>query len=72
MAKQNQLKLLVNIKPGVEVRTNDPLIVLESEKAAMEIPSDHEGVIKDVLIKEGDIVKEGMVFAYMEADSTEK
>ena len=38
----------VNIKPGVEVRTNDPLIVLESEKAAMEIPSDHEGVIKDV------------------------
>ena len=44
----------VNIKPGVEVRTNDPLIVLESEKAAMEIPSDHEGVIKDVLIKEGD------------------
>ena len=62
----------VNIKPGVEVRTNDPLIVLESEKAAMEIPSDHEGVIKDVLIKEGDIVKEGMVFAYMEADKAQK
>jgi pyruvate dehydrogenase E2 component (dihydrolipoamide acetyltransferase) len=62
----------VNIKPGVEVRNNDPLIVLESEKAAMEIPSDHEGVIKDVLIKEGDIVKEGMVFAYMEADRAQK
>ena len=46
---------------------NDPLIVLESEKAAMEIPSDFQGQIKEVLIKEGDEVSEGMVFAIMEA-----
>ena len=62
----------VNIKPGTEVSLNDPLIVLESEKAAMEIPSDFQGKIKEVLIKEGDEVSEGMVFAIMEAVKEEK
>ena len=57
----------VNIEPGKDVSLNDPLIVLESEKAAMEIPSDFQGQIKEVLIKEGDEVSEGMVFAIMEA-----
>ena len=61
----------VNIEPGKEVSLNDPLIVLESEKAAMEIPSDFEGQIKEVLIKEGDEVSEGMVFAIMEATKEE-
>ena len=56
----------VNIEPGKDVSLNDPLIVLESEKAAMEIPSDFEGQIKEVLIKEGDEVSEGMVFATLE------
>ena len=56
----------VNIEPGKEVSLNDPLIVLESEKAAMEIPSDFQGQIKEVLVKEGDAVSEGMVFATME------
>ena len=36
----------VNIEPGKEVSLNDPLLVLESEKAAMEIPSDFQGQIK--------------------------
>ena len=61
----------VNIEPGKEVSLNDPLIVLESEKAAMEIPSDFQGQIKEVLIKEGDEVSEGMVFAIMEATKEE-
>ena len=61
----------VNIEPGKEVSLNDPLIVLESEKAAMEIPSDFKGQIKEVLIKEGDEVSEGMVFAIMEAVTEE-
>ena len=33
----------VNIKAGDKVNINDPLIVLESEKAAMEVPSDFNG-----------------------------
>ena len=61
----------VNIEPGKEVSLNDPLIVLESEKAAMEIPSDFQGQIKEVLIKEGDEVSEGMVFATIEVAKEE-
>ena len=36
----------LSVKPGDIVKTNDPLIVLESEKAAMEVPSDYDGTIK--------------------------
>ena len=61
----------VNIEPGKEVSLNDPLIVLEYEKAAMEIPSDFQGQIKEVLIKEGDEVSEGMVFATIEVAKEE-
>lgn len=53
----------VNVKKGDEVNINDPLVVLESEKAAMEVPSDFTGVISDVYVKEGDSVNEGMAFA---------
>ena len=49
----------INIKSGDQVKLNDPLIVLESEKAAMEVPSDYEGKIVEVLVKEGDSVNEG-------------
>ena len=45
--------------------------MLESEKAAMEIPSDFQGEIKEFMIKEGDEVSEGMVFAVMEAEEEE-
>lgn len=59
----------INISPGDSINENDPLIVLESEKAAMEIPSDHEGKIIETLVKEGDLVSEGQVFAKMETKS---
>ena len=52
----------VSVKVGDVVSTNDPLIVLESEKAAMEVPSDHNGTIKAINIKEGESVKEGQSF----------
>ena len=61
----------VNIEPGKEVSLNDPLLVLESEKAAMEIPSDFQGQIIEVLIKEGDEVSEGMVYAKMKVTKEE-
>ena len=61
----------VNIEPGKKVSINDPLLVLESEKAAMEIPSDFQGQIKEVLIKEGDEVSEGMTFATIEVAKQE-
>ena len=62
----------INIKSGDQVKLNDPLIVLESEKAAMEVPSDYEGKIMEVLVKEGDSVNEGMLFAKIEAQQPDK
>tara|TARA_B100000965_G_scaffold370453_1_gene358569 strand:+ start:167 stop:1333 length:1167 start_codon:yes stop_codon:yes gene_type:complete len=57
----------INIKSGDKVKLNEPLIVLESEKAAMEVPSDHDGEIVEVSVKEGDSVSEGMLFAKIKA-----
>ena len=47
------------VSPGDEVSENDSLIVLESDKAAMEIPSPKSGVVKEVLVKVGDQVSQG-------------
>ena len=57
----------INVKSGDIVKLNDPLIVLESEKAAMEVPSDYDGKIIEILVKEGDSVNEGQLFAKIEA-----
>ena len=62
----------VNIKAGDKVNINDPLIVLESEKAAMEVPSDFNGEITEVFVKEGDSVDEGMLFAQIKAEPKKK
>ncbi len=56
----------VSISKGTQIKKNDPLIVLESEKAAMEVPADYDGVVVNVLVKEGESVSEGKVFATLE------
>ena len=58
----------ISVKKGDKLNKNDPIIVLESEKAAMEVPSDYDGIIKEIKVKEGDSVKEGVVFAVMEVE----
>ena len=60
----------ISVKEGDSLKMNDPIIVLESEKAAMEVPSDYEGVIKEIKVKEGDKVSEGAIFAVIEVDET--
>ena len=62
----------ISVKKGDKLNKNDPIIVLESEKAAMEVPSDYDGIIKEIKVKEGDSVKEGVVFAVMEVEETEE
>ena len=62
----------ISVKKGDQLRKNDPIIVLESEKAAMEVPSDYDGIIKDIRVQEGDSVKEGVVFAVIEVEETEE
>ncbi len=58
----------ISTKKGARIKKNEPLLVLESEKAAMEVPSDFNGIINEFCVKEGETVKEGMVFARIEVD----
>ena len=62
----------ISVKKGDKLSKNDPIIVLESEKAAMEVPSDFDGKIKDIKVKEGDSVREGTVFAVIEVEENEE
>ena len=49
----------ISAKKGDRLKKNDPIIVLESEKAAMEVPADFDGKIIDIKVKEGDSVVSG-------------
>jgi dihydrolipoamide dehydrogenase len=53
----------VHVRPGDSVAAEDPLITLESDKAAMEVPSPAAGVIEEVLVSVGDKVSEGSQIA---------
>ena len=61
----------ISVNKGDKLKKNDPIIVLESEKAAMEVPSDYDGIVKDIVVKEGDSVSEGTVFAVIEIEESE-
>jgi pyruvate dehydrogenase E2 component (dihydrolipoamide acetyltransferase) len=56
------------IKQGQSVRVNDSLLVLESDKAAMEIPAPKSGVVSKILVKVGDQVNAGDAFVEMEIE----
>ena len=58
----------VSVSKGEKIKKNDPLVVLESEKAAMEVPADYDGLVIDIFVKEGESVAEGKVFATLEID----
>ncbi|MEA3394636.1 MAG: dihydrolipoyllysine-residue acetyltransferase [Pseudomonadota bacterium] len=55
------------VKPGDTVKAEQSLITVESDKASMEIPSSHAGVVKELKVKLGDKVKEGSVVLMLEA-----
>ena len=56
------------VKPGEMIKAEQSLITVESDKASMEIPSSHAGVVKTVLIKVGDTVNEGTVLLSLEVE----
>jgi pyruvate dehydrogenase E2 component (dihydrolipoamide acetyltransferase) len=57
----------VFIKPGDAVKVEQSLITVESDKASMEIPSSHAGVVKDLKVRVGDKVKKGSLIATVQA-----
>ncbi|WGM24895.1 2-oxo acid dehydrogenase subunit E2 [Acinetobacter pittii] len=56
------------VKVGDSIAENDSLVLLESDKASVEVPSTSAGVVKSILIKEGDSVTEGTVLLELEAE----
>jgi len=60
------------VKVGDSVQENDSLLVLESDKAAMEIPSPRSGVIKKIIVKVGDEVNKDDEIFSMEVEGDAK
>ena len=56
----------VMVKPGDRIKVEQSLITVESDKASMEIPSSHAGVVKEVLVKLGDKVGKGSQVVVLE------
>ena len=61
------IELLVSV--GQQVAENDSLLVLESDKAAMEIPAPMAGVVKSIAINLGDTVSTGVEILSLEVGS---
>ena len=59
----------VLVKVGDVVEKEQPLLVLESDKATMEIPADAAGTITSIAVKLGDKISKGTVIAEIEASS---
>ena len=51
----------VLVKVGDQISVDDSIVVVESDKATVEVPSTVEGTVESIAIKEGDTVKEGVV-----------
>ena len=56
----------VHVKPGDVVEKEQSLVTLESDKATMDVPSSHAGVVKEVKVKVGDSISEGHVVILLE------
>ncbi len=59
----------VHVKPGDMVEKEQTLVTLESDKATMDVPSSHAGVIKEVKVKVGDSISQGDLVVILESSS---
>jgi dihydrolipoamide dehydrogenase len=56
------------VKPGDTVTVDQSLVTVESDKASLEIPSSHAGVVKELKVKLGDKVSEGSLLLMLEEE----
>jgi pyruvate dehydrogenase E2 component (dihydrolipoamide acetyltransferase) len=56
----------VLVQPGQQIGKDSALLTLETDKATMEVPSSHAGMVKEVRIKVGDKVSQGDVVCLLE------
>jgi len=57
----------VHVSVGDEVDVEDPLVTIETDKAAMDVPSTSKGTVDSVLVKEGDSVSQGSPLVIVDA-----
>lgn len=62
----------VLVKPGDSIKAEDSLIVLESDKATIEVPSPFAGIIRELSVKVGDKVSEGLPILAVETSEAEQ
>jgi dihydrolipoamide dehydrogenase len=62
----------VLVSVGAQIRVDDPLITLESEKASMDIPSSAAGTIASIAVKKGQEVSSGTVIATLTAPAADE
>jgi dihydrolipoamide dehydrogenase len=60
------------VQPGDTIKAEQSLVTVESDKASMEIPSTHAGVVKELKVKLGDKVAQGSVLLLIEAAEDKK
>jgi|TARA_B100000795_G_scaffold79059_1_gene56617 dihydrolipoamide dehydrogenase len=56
----------IMVSPGDEIKKEDSLITVESDKASMEIPSESEGIVKEIKVKVGDKISQGSTVLILE------
>ena len=57
----------VLVKPGDQIKKNDPLVTIESDKSSVEIPSTIDGKVESIKVKVGDKVSEGDLLLNLES-----
>lgn len=59
----------VLVKVGDVIEKEQSIVTLESDKATMDVPSSHAGVVKDIRVKVGDSISEGALVLVLEASN---
>ncbi len=62
----------VHVEAGDELKPEDPMITLESDKASMEVPAPQAGTVKELKVKAGGRVSEGDVILLLETEAAAK
>ena len=58
------------VKVGDSVAVEDALLTLESDKATLDVPSSHAGIVREIKVKVGDKISEGSVVVVLETSET--
>lgn len=59
------------VQVGDSIAVDDSIVVVESDKATVEVPSTVAGIVESVIVKEGDSVKEGVVLITVKTEVAE-